>query len=139
MADLTTVKEDLTDVGWLNNNAVLVRDEATGEHYAVSTLSEPWMAEPETLAFPTDAEGSVAGTAEQFVAGGPGMDRDAALADLNARLDEGRLLTMAEAEEIAQAATEADFEAFLKFVLSGSDEAEAVLANAVGGEVAQGS
>ena len=62
MANLTTVREGLADQGWNNPNVVLVKDEDTGQHYAVSTLDSvtaPWMTDQETLVFPTDAEGTV--------------------------------------------------------------------------------
>lgn len=120
MANLTTVKEGLSEQGWVNPNVVLVRDEGTGQHYVVSTLDSatvPWKDQPETLVFPTDAEGSVPGTAEAFVAGDDGMTREQALADLNTRLDNGTLYSEDEAEAIAEAATERDFEKFLATVM----------------------
>lgn len=109
MAELTMLNENVD--GW--QDAALVVDEATGQHYLVATAELPWKPGVyQTDVYQADASGETSDFA--FVANG--VMRDDALADLSARLDEGRLLTVAEAGKIAQDMIQDDFEAFASWV-----------------------
>lgn len=110
MAELLTVKDNLDEQGWLG--AILVKDSATDQHYIVTTVQTPWSDKPETLVFESDSVGSYASTADTFVAGGYGLDREESLADLSARLDDGVLLTPEEARAQAEREVEEDFARF---------------------------
>jgi hypothetical protein len=111
MAELTMLNENVD--GW--QDAALVVDEGTGQHYLVATCELPWKPGVyDTSVYPADASGDT-GDNDVFVANG--VMRDDALADLSARLDEGRLLTKAEAEDIAKHYIEDDFGAFQAWVL----------------------
>jgi hypothetical protein len=118
MADLLTVKDDLTEEGW--NGGALVRDEATGDHYVVSTIQLPWAeGVTETLVYPSDPTADPSRVTDVFVAGGRGMDREDALADLSARLDDDRLLDRAQALELVQGwETAGEFEAMIAYLLT---------------------
>lgn len=93
-------------------DGVLVKDEATGEHYIVSTANR-WSGESETIVFAAAADGEYE---DRVVAGGTGMTREDALADLSARIDEGRLWTDEENAEFQRRDEEEFFAA-----LFGSD------------------
>lgn len=118
MADLLTVKDDLTDAGW--RGATLVKNEADGQHYVITSIELPWADNAtETLVY--EAKDENANPAEvpiHFVAGGRGMDHEDALADLSARIDDERLLTPEQAHEIAKAQDEGEFEAMLGWLVS---------------------
>lgn len=114
MAELLIVKDDLTEQGWVEG-AVLVKDETTGQHYVLSTAQMPWAEIPETLVYTSDAEGSAASIGDAFVAGASGMTRDDAMADLNARIDTGSLLTVEEAVTQADREDAEDFGKFLEW------------------------
>jgi hypothetical protein len=66
---------------------VLVRDRVTGQHYVVSSVVALFSGF-ETLVFRADAKGEVTDWLE--VAGGRGVSREDAIADLDERLVEGR-------------------------------------------------
>lgn len=119
MAELLTVKDDLTEQGW-RSGAVLVKDEGTGEHYVVSTINVPWNDRPETLVYVSDENGDVPDH-HAHVAGGFGQSQEDAFADLSARIDEGRLLTPDEAEDVAEREMEADYERFIEWLSGGGD------------------
>lgn len=110
MAELTMLRENVD--GW--QDAALVVDEATGQHYLVATAELPWkLGVYQTDVYPCDPSGESSDLA--FVA--TGVMRDDALADLSARLDEGKLLTIDEAQKIAQDVIQDDFEAFAAWVM----------------------
>jgi len=133
MAELLIVKDDLSEQGWADG-AVLVKDESTGDHYVVSTVQLPWQNDPETLVYRSDAEGSTPTNINEafVVAGDLNMTREEALADLSARIDEGRLLTDEEAEVEGQRLIDADFTAFMEWAVKGGvlPEDEEAVSNA---------
>jgi len=114
MAELLIVNDDVTDQGWHGGGAVLVRDEQTGRHYVASTAQMPWQDEPETVIYEvTDPSGNAESvTSDIFVAGGPGMNIEAAIADLSDRLDRDDLLD----ESSVGDALAADYDAFLRYM-----------------------
>lgn len=126
MANLTTVKE--TVEGW--KNAVLVKDESTGRHFVVTTAAPDWAPEKyETLAYESDAQGSPESVIDHhhesddfaaplWVAGGRGMDRDEAMADLSARLDDNVLLTTDEVIAANRARFEEDQQDFVDWLFT---------------------
>lgn len=123
MAELLTIRDTEEGVeGWADG-AALVKDETSGQHYVVSTVQMPWQDKPETLVYETDAAGSVgsviAGNGPHFRAGGQGMDHEDGMADLSARIDEGKLFTDEESSALAQEWNEADYADFLKWAAQG--------------------
>lgn len=120
MAELTVVKGNLVEQGW--RNAVLVRDEATGKHYAVSTSTEaPWAPDfRETLVFDADENGSVESIDPvHHIAGGRDMDQDEAMADLSARLDDNVLITPEQAEEYGHLKFDEQGQDFITWLTAG--------------------
>lgn len=120
MTNVTVVKQTVD--GW--KDAVLAHDTDTDSYFVVSTAAPAWAPDKiETLAYRTDSEGSVEsamrmGSVEEFggapvwVAGGRGMDRDEALADLSARLQDDVLLTVEQVTAANEARIDEDQEAF---------------------------
>lgn len=123
MAELTIVKTEDELPTW--RNAVLVKDQDTGALYVVTSFDMPWKGDlVETLVYPTDTEDAdPVSTTINFVAGGEGMDRDDALADLSARIDDDALLTVAESAEIAQRQVSEHFEDIVKYLMEQESEA----------------
>lgn len=108
MAELLTVQDSVASV----HDGILVKDETTGDHYIVSTATPPWTGQSETLVFPADAEGGITDFVQ--VAGGKGMSREDALADLSARLDEGKL--QAKEDVLADWRESGDMDTFLSYL-----------------------
>jgi hypothetical protein len=120
MAELVTIRDVEEGVeGWADG-AALVKDETTGKHYVVTTVQMPWMDKPETLAYETDPVGSPFSAFNEgdphFRAGGQGMSNEDGMADLSARIDEGKLFSDEEASALAKEWHEADYDQFLKWV-----------------------
>lgn len=83
---MATVVRDNLD-GFLGSAALI---EAQGEFYIVSSVDSAFdTGRPETLVFPATADGEVASWMD--VAGGQGMSRDEAIADLEAKLAEDQV------------------------------------------------
>lgn len=120
MAELLTVREGLDE--W-NGDSVLLKDEETGQHYVVSTVTMPWQEEPgESFVYETDEHGHTDwwGHAHQ-VAGGAKMTAAEARFDLERRLDSGTLLSFEEAEAQSSEFADEDYDLFVQWVLDGGD------------------
>jgi hypothetical protein len=117
MTDLLTVQEGVE--GW-HGATVLVKDEATGDHYVISTVKMPWQDEPgESLVYPTDEHGN--GLTWDHVAGDLGYSAEDARLDLATRIAEGTLLSSTEADEHSREMAERDYDQFVAWVNDGGD------------------